>query len=192
MNKPLTLLPAVVLFCLFSSAPAFAADEEMVDNPAYKSWTKFKPGSAVTMNMNTKMTAMEMKAEMIHKLVSLDKDKAVVETTMKVDIPGAPTPPAQKQDILAKVKKSEATAGQLPPGTKGTVKEKGTETIEISGKKYKCKVLEFEGEAQGSKSTGKMWQTEEIPNLMAKMESNVSAGGQEIKSTLTVTKIESK
>ena len=192
MNKsPLPLLAACLL-CLFVAVPALAAaDEEMVDNPAYKSWSKYKPGSTVTMGMTTKAAAFEMKADMVTKLVSIDKDKAVVEVTSKV--PGAPAQPGQKQTVPAKVKKSEATSGgALPPGTKGSVKEKGEETVEVSGKKYKCKVMEFDGEAQGNKTTGKIWSTEEIPGMMAKMESNMSAAGQDMKVTMTVTKIETK
>jgi hypothetical protein len=169
--------------------------EEMVDNPAYKSWAKHKPGTSVTMSMNTKMTAMEMKGDIVTKLVSVDKDKAVVETTTKMQIPGvpeAPAQPAQKQEIPAKVKKSQATPGKLPEGVKGTLKDKGKDTVEIGGKKYECKVWEFEGEAQGQKSTGKTWTSDEIPNTLAKMESNMTAGGQPVKSTITITKIETK
>lgn len=191
MNKSLRTMLAASLLCFFAAAPAFAADE-LVDNPAYKSWAKHKPGSTVTMSVNTKMTAMEMKAETITKLVSVDKDKAVVETTTKIDIPGAPAQPAQKTEIAAKVKKSEATPGALPPGSKGSVKEKGEETVEVAGKKYKCKVYEFEGEAQGSKTSGKSWMSEEIPNMLAKVESSASAAGQDVKMTMTVTKIDAK
>ena len=80
----------------------------------------------------------------------------------------------------------------MPAGAKGSVKEKGTETIEVSGKKYKCKVYEFEGEQEGQKTSGKTWTSDEIPGLLAKMESSMSAGGQDMKITMAITKIEAK
>lgn len=193
MMKPTLSLVVLGLACLACVTAAGApAAEEMVDNPAYKSWAKLKPGSTVTMGVNTKMPAMEMKSELIYKLVSVDKDKVVVEFKAKVDLPGAPDQPAQKQNIAAKVKKSEASPGKPGEGFKGSVKEKGSETIEIAGKKYKCKVYEYDGEAEGNKTTGKTWSSEEIPNLTAKAESTVTLGDQSMKSTIAVTKIEAK
>lgn len=191
MIKPTLPLALVVALLCTVSQPARAADE-MVDNPIYKSWAKLKPGSSVTMGMNTKMPAMEIKSEIVTKLVSVDKDKAVVEMSTKVDIPGVPTPAPLKQDIPAKIKKADATPGKPGEDFKGSVKEKGDETIEVSGKKYKCKVYEYEGTVQGNKTSGKTWSSDEIPNLTAKVESNISASGQEMKSTIAVTKIDAK
>jgi len=186
------LVPAAARAAADAEKPAKPA-EEMVENPAYKAWAAYKPGTTVVLESTTDAGAQKLKMEMTQKLLEVSKDKAVVEVTTKLDLPGVPPQPAQKQTIPAKVKKSEAqTPGKLPPGAKGEMKEKGTEKISVGGKSYECKVYEFTGEQNGVKSTGKIWQSEKVPGNLVKMESNAKVGEQDMKSSMTATKIETK
>ena len=192
LDRVCACLLAAALTCGLLVSAGRAADEELVENPAYKSWSGHKAGSAVTYQSTTNVGAQNIKTEITQKLVEHTPEKAVVEVSVKIDIPGAQAPPAQKQELKAKVKKSEATVGKLPEGMKGQVKEKGTEKVELAGKSYTCKVYEFTGEQNGVKTSGKSWTSEQIPGTLAKMETTANVGGQDMKTTMAVTKIEKK
>jgi hypothetical protein len=171
------------------AAPA----EEMVENPAYKSWAEHKAGTTVVLESSTDAGGQKLKMEITQKLVELTKDKAVVEVATKLDLPGVPAQPPQKQTFPAKVKKSEAQVpGKLPPGAKGEMKDKGSEKVKVGGKDYECKVYEFTGEQNGVKSSGKIWQSDKVPGTLVKMESTAKVGEQDMKSSMAVTKIETK
>ena len=179
---------AALLGLSLVGAQVARAAEEQVENPAYKSWKAQKPGTTVTLENSTAVAGQTFKTEITQKLLELTPEAATVERTMKINIPGAPARPPQKETIPAKVDKSKATPGQLPPGAKGEIKDKGTEKVTVAGKSYTCKVHEFSGESNGIKTTGKMWTSEEIPGGLAKLESNVA--GSDVK--MEVTKIETK
>ena len=187
-----------VLACvalLSTPAAGQAADEELVDNPAYQSWQKHKPGTLVVYDMITAMGAFNMNMEMTQTLAEIDPEKAVVEVTTKMNMPGAPpgaNPPNQKQTIKAKVPKKEAEMGKLPPGTTGEIKEAGTESVEVAGKSYECKVIEFKGKNDHGEQTGKVWNTTDIPGGVAKLNSEGQAGGQAMTIKMTVKSIETK
>jgi hypothetical protein len=187
------LAPASITLAAEPDAGSSAAKEEMVDNPEYKTWAERKAGDSITYEMNTVAAGNTTKMTMTQKLLELTKDKAVVELSNKIEVPGAPTLPPKKHEVLAKVKKSEAgPLGKMPAGSKGEIKENGSQKVEAAGKTYECKVYEFTGEQQGAKTTGKIWRSEKVPGGMVKMETNADVGGQQIKSTMTLTKIESK
>lgn len=186
------LLALSLSICFLSSSTVRAEEDELVENPAYKSWASHKVGSAVTYESNSVFGAQTIKSEMTQKLSEITPEKAVIEITMKLDIPGVPPQPPQTQEIPAKVKKSQATPGKLPEGMKGEVKDKGTEKIEIGGKSYECHVWEFSGEQNGVKSTGTTWTSEKIPGTLAQMKSAANVAGQDMKTSLTITKIDTK
>ena len=189
-----SVLAAYVGLCLLApAARAQSSSEELVDNPGYKSWAGHKVGTAVTYDSTTDAAGQQFKMQMTQKLTELTKEKAVIEVTTKIDIAGAPPQPPQKQEVKAKVKKSEIVGtGTLPPGVKGEAKEKGKEKIEVAGKSYECQVWEFTGEANGVKTSGKSWTSDKIPGTLAKMESSAEVGGQKMKTTMAMTKIETK
>jgi hypothetical protein len=143
------------------AALALCAQDE-VDNPAYKNWAKGKPGTSVTMKMVTNYgTAMEMESTMT--LEEVTADHVTISTVTKM---GGNAMPAQKMNIPAKVKKTEAGKDAPKP-------EEGDEEIEVGGKKIKCHWVKSVTEANGSKTTSKVWSSDEIPGTMAKMESQM-------------------
>jgi hypothetical protein len=133
--------------------------------------------------------------EMTQTLAEIDEKQAVVEVQTKMNIPGAPPgagAQTRRQTIKAKVSKSEADKSKLPPGMTGEVKELGNEKVEVAGKSYECKVMEFSGKNEMGEMKGKLWGTQEIPGAVAKMESEGQAGGQAMKVTMTIKSIEEK
>jgi hypothetical protein len=193
MNRTIRSLLAVSLGVCLCASVSRAAEEEMVDNPTYKSWAKQKVGTAVTHEQSTAAGAAgTFKSTLTSKLLEVNEDKAVVEISVKLDIAGAPAPPAQKQNILAKIKKSQLGIGEIPEGMKAEAKEKGKEKVSAGGKSYECKVMEFTAEGNGVKSKGKSWTSEEVPGSLVKMESTTTVNGTDMKSTMTLTKVEAK
>jgi hypothetical protein len=183
---------SVVAYLGMFVAAASVARAEQVDNPAYQSWAKQKVGTTVTHENTSAVAGQEFKSEMVQKLVELTKDKAVVETTMKLNIPGAPAPMPQKVVLPAKVDEAEAKPNKMPPGTTGEMKEQGSEKVQIAGKSYNCKVFTMVGEASGAKMSGKTWMSEEVPGRLVKSETTADAQGQKVKSSMALTKIEAK
>lgn len=181
-----------VFACICLLAGASWAADELVDNPTYKSWSRHKVGSTVELQSNTDAGGQTLKTIVTQTLVELTPEKAVVEMNIKIDVPGATSPAGQKQTFAAKVKKQDAAASKLPQGMIGEVKDKGTEKVDIAGKSYTCEVYEFGGDRNGVKSTGKIWRTEEMPGTLVKMESTSNVGGRDMKTSMAVTKVESK
>ena len=168
-------------------SPALA--DEMVDNPAYQSWAKFKPGTEITYSNETSAAGMNMNMDMTHKLMDLSAEKATVETTIQSPMTGT-----QKQTMThpAKVEKDKAqTQGKVPEGMKASATPLGKETLTIDGKSYECEVTKFSGEQQGMSMEGKSWTCEKIPGTLAKMEM-AGKGEQTFTTKMTLKKLDSK
>jgi hypothetical protein len=151
------------------------AHAEQVDNPQYQAWSRYKAGTTVTSKMEIGAQGFNMTQDVTQTLKEITADKAVVEVAMTTNMGGMSRPMSQTREIPAKVEKGQE---YITPDVKGTMKETGNETVEVAGKKYDCKIMEFTGEsARGGKSNGKVWVSKEIPGGMAKMESTGEGGG---------------
>jgi hypothetical protein len=164
------------------------ARAELIDNPQYVAWAKHKAGTKVEMSAQTAMQGMTMSQTLTQTMLELSPEKAVVETAVVMDMGGMKHESKQKMDVPAKVEKGTEN---LPPGTKGTFKEVGTEKVSVGDKSYDCKVYEFSGEGEQGKSSGKVWMTDQIPGGTAKSEVKMEAP-QQATMSMKVTKIESK
>ena len=184
MLHPFRLMGAVIALTLMGSA---AMAQEMVDNPAYQSWAKFKPGTTVTLTNQSSVGGMSMKMDMVYKLAELTPQKAVVEMTMKM--PEGDN--ATKMEIMAKMKKEDVKDVTMPPNVKGEAKVLPDEDVKIGDKTYKCKVIEFTSEAEGMKTTGKSWTCPDMPGQLVKMESKMG-GTVEGTTTMAVTAVDAK
>jgi hypothetical protein len=192
VKRALGISVAALLGLSLVAGQAARAAEEQVENPGYKSWKTHKPGTTVTMENSVSVAGQSFKSEISQKLVEVTPEAATVEVSTKSNIPGAPPQQPQKVKIPAKTDKSKATPGQLPPNVKGEMKDKGTEKVTVAGKEYSCKVYEFTGESNGIKTSGKSRTSEAIPGGMVKLESTSNVGGNDAKTTIEVTKIETK
>lgn len=169
-----------------------ATTQELVENQQYQSWAKHKPGTQVNASMTMNVQGQQIKSEITQKLVEVTPEKAVIEVSTKMNVPGVNVPPqTQKQEVPAKVAASKADISALPEGVTGEVKEVGNEKVTIDGTEYDCKVSEFTGEQNGVKMTGKVWSSMELPGGTAKVETKAT-GAQAFDMALTIDKVESK
>jgi hypothetical protein len=135
--------------------------QAQVDNPEFKGWTAFKPGSSVTHKGGPQ--GVEQKST----LKTVGEAEVVVETEMSLGgkVMGKPL----ERKIPAKL-----AAADAPKALK-----EGEEEIEAGGKTLKCKWKEFEKKFGGGKTAlMKVWMSEEIPGGAAKVEVAVDGTGK--------------
>jgi hypothetical protein len=171
MNRRCLSAVSILVITLFACA-GFARAEEMVANPQYTAWAKFKPGTMITMKMAT-TGAQALNMQIVQTLKEVTPEKAAVDVATKMDMGGQTRDmPTQTVSVDAKVTKDKAAQAEMPPGMKGDVKQLADEDVTVGGKTYKAKVSEFSGEQQGMKVKGKAWRSDEVPGGVVKMESS--------------------
>ncbi len=161
--------------------------DDMVDNPEFKTWEKCKVGTTVVVVMENEMPSMKMKSETTKKLIEITKEKAVVEDSMTMEMPGVPKQPPQvtKREVPAKVKKAEEGKKE------GEKPKSGEKEIETPAGKFKCHWTETTSEAGGNKTVSTSYWSDDVPGGMVKLESNTE-GASKSKMTMVVTKVDKK
>jgi hypothetical protein len=161
---------------------------EEVENPEFTMWSKLKKGTSMTLKTTTSANGMNFESTSTTVLTEVGADKVVLEMTSVSKFNGKDikVPPVKREvtktiKLPDNVKKEDLKAGK-PQGTY----EDGTETLKISGMELKTKWYKFKTEANGVKSEGKMWVSDDVPGLMVKMESSsTGAATASIKMELT-------
>ena len=163
----------------------FALLLQDVDNPSFKAWAKFKPGSSVTLAATNDTGGMKSEAQIIYTLKSNDGKEAVITMTGSTTVNGAKTD-MQASDIKHPAKTKKVAAAKDAPKA-----EEGDEEIEIVGKKVKCHWIKTLTEANGYKTTRTVWTSDTIPGGTAKIESTTE-GKMKMSSVQLVTAFEKK
>lgn len=185
MNR-LLFAPVAAIVCM--AAPALAADK--IDNPMYKMWASYKPGTYVTMKSETDMGGTKSTSTTTTKLIEVTADKLVLEMTMtsKVEVPGVDIPATtntMKQDVPAKMDKpAEQKTDEKAPKPK-----EGEEELTVNGKKIKCKWIEMTMEQGGTKTVSKSWTSDEVPGKTVKTETKMDGTDKPITMVVTDFKI---
>ncbi len=177
-----TLLAALVL----GFAATITLGQDLVDNPQYQNWAKFKVGATQKTSMTQTVKAegqdMTNMVTITLTLKELTPDKAVVEVVQEMNIQGqSTTMPARKMELKAKVPAS-TTQPAAPDGGKATRLGSGDEEIAVGGKKYKCHWEEWQVESPGGKMTTKAWTSKDVPGGVVKMESSGDMQGAKMTS----------
>ncbi len=156
-----------------------------VENPTYKSWSKFKAGSSVTLRADNVTNGIKSEAEIVYTLKSIDADEAVVTMTGSTTVQGTKTEMTPSDaHHPAKIQKGEPAKDAAKP-------EQGDEVIEVAGKKLKCHWVKVVHESNGLKTTTKTWTSDAVPGGTAKIES-VTDGRMKMTSTQVVKAIDKK
>jgi len=165
--------------------------EEIVENPFYLAWVKYKPGTTVEFELKTDAVGQQMTTHITQRLVEVSPEKVVVDVEARIDVPGIPNPPQpqkQTKTFLPGVPKSEALRSLRPPGAVGDPIDAAAETVHAAGKDIACTVTEFPGHNGTGEGKAKAWRSPQIPGGMVKMES----ASPVMKVELVVTKVEEK
>jgi len=125
------VIPAFALIGFFAATSARADD--MVANPKYSAWAKFKVGSNSTMDADMEVGGNKFHIQTVRTLISLDADKVVIESKTTVNIMGHDqAEPATRETIASKIGKDQIIAT-------------GEKEISAMGKTFKCKVYQAKG-----------------------------------------------
>jgi len=174
-----TQLAALAVAILLPSA----AQDEKVDNPEYKAWSKLKPGAWVKLTLESNLGAMKMQSEMVAKLKELTATEAVLEQATTMNLGGTKQEQVATRSVPAKISK-----GTMSDGAKVEETGKGEEELEIKGAKVKCEWVEMKltGKAGG---TIKVWRNDQIVGGIAK---TVVKHDEAAKMSMTMTAVDWK
>ncbi len=145
---------------------------EMIDNPDYAHWAKFKVGSFATMKNTTLVGGHKSVALQTKTLKSVAKDKIVIEISMEIVGMEHKIPP-QKMEIPAKILKpaTPKAVTTQPKGKPDLKMKEGDETLDIDGKKIKAHWVETQTKVGEVITKSKIWSSEDVPGRMIKMTS---------------------
>lgn len=177
------LMMAVPAPMMATATAAAARAGEMIDNPMYQNWSKFKAGTTVKQRTVGDMMGNKTESTTTWKLIEVTAEKVVVEMAASTKMGDQSFDmPAQKMDFPAKVEKpkTEATEqNKVEPKT-------GEEELTIGGVKYKCKWSEMVTEEGGNKTTVKSWTCDEFPGMTVKSEMKMEGGMAMTNATETI------
>lgn len=145
------------------------ASGEMIDNPMYKHWAQFKPGTYVV--TQSVQEAMGQKTESVTTttLKSVSGDKVVLELASVTKVAGQEfkTPP-QTMEHPARIEKyePEKTEGEKPDVKQKT--KEGDEVVEVAGKKIKTKWYDAVTDMGNMKTHTKSWMSDDFPGQIIK------------------------
>jgi len=164
-----TMLFAVLVLGMVAPV-AFGAD--LVDNPEYKHWASYKPGTTRKLEATTESPGDIVPPDVLA-LVLTDTLREVTGEKVVIEMEAGGRTftlhPNQMREIAAKVTKEEATKPTGSPGVqKATKKGEGDEEITVGGKKYKCHWTEYQTSFKGDEGTLKTWTTDQVPGGLVK------------------------
>jgi hypothetical protein len=149
------------------------ADDDMIDNPAYQAWAKFKQGTSVTYSTDSTAMGNTTSSTTTSKLTDLTPDKATVQVTTSMNVGGNKMDmPAQTQDIPAKIKKPSDTGGDQTTDKPKT--ETGSEDVTAAGNTYSCKKTTVTLDQNGMTIKVTTWTCDKVPSGVVKTDTETS------------------
>jgi hypothetical protein len=179
-------------FVLTLATAASGQDDEMVANPKYKFWASHKPGTTATYDEVTTYSGVEKDSvpggkeakTVVYKLLSVSKDKVVVQTTVSEEeylgtVEHAPT----RWTYPAKIKKANLAAVFEEFGVKDEPKD---ETVKVGKDEIKCKMLSGTTKKGDATVTFTLCYSESVPGGIVKR-TRVTKSGDKFGADTTVT-----
>jgi hypothetical protein len=166
-----TRLTALAL--LFGGVGTVSA-QEMVENPQYQNWLKFKMGTSVTVKSITQIGETTTEVTVASALVEVRDGRIFVETTTTFKVGGKEVKRDVRKGEIPKtvalpegLKKEEFALGK-PLGTT----DQGTETLKVAGTEVKTRWYKYQTDVKKIKADSKIWLSDEIPGRTVKLEVN--------------------
>jgi hypothetical protein len=153
------------LACAAGAQSAKPGPDELVNNPPFVSWAQFKPGTTVMQKEVVSMPDGRKLEQLItYRLVQRNKERVVVEATVKDKMAGATESSRTVSTYPAKVKMKEVST---ETGPDSSVTE-GKEEMTVKGKKLTVEWIEAVIKSGDEVWTEKMWTAREIPGGIVK------------------------
>jgi hypothetical protein len=167
--RRMALMVASVCCLMFVAASVRAGQ---IENPQYKEWAKYKPGTSMTMATTSDAGGQTSNMETKTTLKEVTDDKVVLDISMSMDAGGTKmNMPAQTSEIkkMIDAPAADATAAAAANAPKPDTKT-SDESVTVGAGTFKAKVTEATMDAGGSKTTSKTWMSDDVPGGMVKME----------------------
>ena len=153
------------LACSAGAQTARPGPDEMIDNPPFANWAQFKPGTIVMQKEVVSMPDGRKLVQLItYKLMQKNKERVVVESTVKDEIAGATESNRTVNTYPAKVKMRDVSP---ETGSDASVTE-GKEEMTVKGRKLAVEWVEVVTRSGDDVWTEKMWTAREIPDGIVK------------------------
>ena len=143
-----------------------------VENPQYKEWAKYKPGTSMTMSTTSDAGGQSSKMETKTTIKEVTDDHVTLETAMSMDAGGQKMDmPAQSTEIKKMMEEMPATPNaQAPADAPKPDTKTSEESVTVGAGTFKTKLTESTMEAAGNKTVSKTWTSDDVPGGMVKME----------------------
>lgn len=159
--RRISLVALAMMFAI-----GFSVRAEQIENPSYKNWAKFKPGSSHTMKGTTTAMGQNIDTEVVTVLKEVTDDKVVLEIAATVNMGGNAMPqPKQTQEVKKMVEKGDPNVTDPDAYAKAT-----EEDVKIGDTTYKCKLVETTKTQGGTTMKMKAWMCEEVPGGVVKLD----------------------
>ena len=123
-----------ILFLIAAFPMGLVPAQERVENPEYKAWASFKPGSYVKYREIREGKTLPVETELTLTLLELTGEKAVLEVhTVRSVGDNKAEMPSENRSIPATIQ-----SGELPVPDK-----EGIEEIQVAGKELMCSWVEY-------------------------------------------------
>src|SRR5262245_18374936 len=155
----------VGLACSVRVQSARPGPDEMVDNPPFANWAQFKSGTIVTQKEVVSMPDGRKLEQLItYKLVHMNKERVVVESTVKDTTAGATESTRTLNTYPARVKMRDVST-ETGPDVSVT---EGKEELTVKGRKLAVEWVLAVTRSGDDVWTEKMWTAREIPGGIVK------------------------
>jgi len=153
------------LALVFASLLVLPPQEKEIDNPEFQGWKGLKPGSWVRTKTAMDLGPIQTETITVAKLIEGSDDKVVLELAITTTVAGAEMKRDPEQvTVRSRIRETQLTA----EGGKFTKSAEGEETIEVLGRKMKCRWIEGKVEKDNLKGKGKTWFHPDIVGGVAK------------------------
>ncbi len=167
MLRPIFSLFLVMAVVQCGSSGAWAQEE--VDNPVYKNWSQFKPGSSVAYRSVTVTPEFESTQEYTLTLKEVTPKKLVIERVLVAIMPDGTRMeyPAMESENPKSYKLPKG-APKPDPSKPAGVKEKGEEELELLGRTFKTEWYKAVSKVEAGDTFTQSWTCKEIPGGLVK------------------------
>ena len=139
--------------------------DELVNNPAYAHWARFKRGTTVVQKQTVTLSdGRKIEHDITVRLAEKSKDKVVIETTQTPTMDGMVSSTRTFTTFPAKVRMERV---HTPRATLDSFAE-GEEEIAVRGKKFTAHWVEAVTKAGDEVTTRKVWSAWEVPGGVVK------------------------
>jgi hypothetical protein len=187
----LGLLAAGMVLFLTARVSRAGDKEEMVENPFYKAWANAKPGARVVHIERTKLKGAESallpdgvdEKRIEYKVIDVSDKRVVLELVVtEKQFFGAVQSAPTRQMYPARLKKSNLDKFFLETGAK-----KGTDTVSVKGKEFKCHTIEGTSKSSGGEEVQfKVWVSDEVPGSIVKKVRTTRQNGEFVAQTTVI------